>query len=229
MFKAIKLEIEYIKFRILGKKSLKNSKIVSKYVRCDTDLLKNRWNEIFSMKRNFKKKIKFANELNCKVGRCTYCDRNVFVGSDKTEIGSFCSIGNNVLIGPGEHALDYLSTSSFFYLDLLGWNYGQREVFLSPCSIGNDVWIASNVFIKAGVKIGDGAVCAAGAVVTKDVPPYAIVGGVPAKVIRYRFDDVVIGKLLKYKWWNLEDCQIKKLDFHNINKCLNQLEEYIQS
>ena len=76
--------------------------------------------------------------------------------------------------------------------------------------IGNDVWIAANVVITEGLKIGDGAVIGAGAVVTHDIPPYAIVGGVPAKVIRYRFTKEMIDELLKIKWWDFTEEQLQK-------------------
>lgn len=75
--------------------------------------------------------------------------------------------------------------------------------------IGNDVWVGSHVLVKGGVHIGNGACVAAGAVVVKDVPPYAIVGGVPAKVIRYRFSPEIIQRLLELKWWNWDEKKLK--------------------
>lgn len=78
-------------------------------------------------------------------------------------------------------------------------NKGGFRPGLKP--VGNDVWIGAKVFIKAGIEVGDGAIISAGAVVTKDVPPYAIVGGVPSKVIKYRFDIDTIQRLLKLQWW----------------------------
>ena len=98
--------------------------------------------------------------------------------------------------------------------------------------IGNDVWIGDQCFIKAGVKVGDGAVIGAHAVVTHDVPPYAIVGGVPARVIRYRFDEETINSLLNSEWWNLNDkdlsvfaqyIQNKEITKNNIIEALNNL------
>ena len=92
--------------------------------------------------------------------------------------------------------------------------------------IGNDVWIGKRAIIKAGVKIGDGAVVGAGAVVTKDVPPYAIVAGVPAKIIKYRFDEDTIAQLLKTKWWNLSDEELEKRagNITNVHEFLMDLE-----
>lgn len=78
-------------------------------------------------------------------------------------------------------------------------------------SVGNDVWIGEGVFIKAGIKIGDGSVVGMGAVVTKDVAPYSIVAGNPAKLIRFRFDHEVIDALLKMKWWDLPDYELRRL------------------
>ncbi|QXE19776.1 CatB-related O-acetyltransferase [Clostridium sp. 001] len=116
-------------------------------------------------------------------------------------IGKYCSIGNNVSIGPGEHWLTKIST---FPLNNLVFHIRDLSEFkpIQIVEIGNDVWIGNNAIILQGVKVGDGAVIAAGAVVTKDVPPYAIVGGIPAKVIRKRFDDDTIEKLCTLAWWN---------------------------
>ncbi len=92
-------------------------------------------------------------------------------------------------------------------------------------TIGNDVWTGHNVNVMAGVNVGDGAVIAAGSVVTKDVPPYAIVGGVPATVIRYRFGERTIERLLRLKWWELELSQLSGLPFRDVDRCLDLIEE----
>ncbi len=170
-------------------------------------------------------KILTTKDLGCKVGRCTYVGDNISVGSPESEIGSFCSLAGNIAIGPGDHPLNYLSTSSFFYVESLGWNKGYQEVYLTPNKIGNDVWIGHGVFIRGGVNIGDGAVIAAGAVVVKDVPPYAVVGGVPAKIIKYRFNEEMIKDLLELQWWNLDDDTIKKLPFKNPQETIKILKE----
>lgn len=166
------------------------------------------------------KKIEMR-KLPCIVGRHTYNHKTVEVASPNTTIGSFCSLAQYVMIGPGEHPVDYLSSSPCFYMDIFGWknrkcNFNSGE----PCHIGNDVWIGHGAFIKAGVNIGDGAIIAAGAVVTKDVPPYAIVGGVPAKIIRKRFSEEQIKDLLELKWWDLDDEIIKEIPYENIDEAI---------
>ncbi len=120
----------------------------------------------------------------------------------RAKIGRYCSIAPGVWIAPFAHEVKGLSTS----LAITGGlhDFGGKPMAQAPqksVEIGNDVWIGANAVLMGGVKIGDGAVIAAGAVVTHDVPPYAIVGGVPAKVIRYRFSDELIARLLKVQWW----------------------------
>jgi len=126
-----------------------------------------------------------------------------------TTIGRFCSIADDVIIGSGIHTLNNVSTSPIFTESRNA--LGEECTSLTNAnpfkhvSIGNDVWVGSRAIIMGGVNVGNGAVIGAGAIVTKDVPPYAIVGGVPAKIIRYRFSDDVIAKLEEIKWWNLSE------------------------
>jgi acetyltransferase-like isoleucine patch superfamily enzyme len=130
------------------------------------------------------------------------------------EIGSFCSISNNVKIGGGMHPMEWVSTSPVFYKgrDSVKAKFSEFERESNQIvRIGNDVWIAANVKIKQGVTIGDGAILATECFVTKDVPPYALVGGNPAKIIKYRFTEEQIKDLLEIKWWNWEDEKIKKI------------------
>ena len=129
------------------------------------------------------------------------------VNHERLLIGKFCSIacGAKFMFNCANHSLKSLSTYTFplFYED---WDLEKADVASAwdnkgDIIIGNDVWIGFEAIVMAGVRIGDGAIFAARAVVTHDVPPYTIVGGVPAKVIRKRFDDKVIQKLVTLKWW----------------------------
>lgn len=137
---------------------------------------------------------------------------HIYKGSEaKVIIGKFCSIGPNCLfITGGIHPTNWISTFPF----RIRWNLEGKEKDGMPFTkgdiiVGNDVWIGSNVIILSGVNIGDGAVICSGSVVTKDIEPYSIAGGVPAKLIRKRFDDEIIKKLLKIKWWEWEEERIK--------------------
>lgn len=132
-------------------------------------------------------------------------------------IGKFCSISYGVTIPPPEHNYHRLSLHPFIHLPNYGiFNDGEvipSDMQNKPLRIGNDVWIGCNSTILRGVTIGDGAIIAANALVNRDVPPYAIVGGVPAKIIKYRFNPEVIDKLLELKWWNWSIDKIKKQAF----------------
>lgn len=119
----------------------------------------------------------------------------------QTTIGKFCSIGPHVVIGLGNHPVrGFVSTSPKLFLK--GY-FSPRERYdqFPRVEIGNDVWIGANATLVNGIKVGDGAVIGANAVVTTDVPPYAIYGGIPAKLIRFRFKEEQREFLLKFKWW----------------------------
>lgn len=125
----------------------------------------------------------------------------------RANIGRFCSIGFEALIGLGDHPAALLSTHPSFYSNLgqSGHTFSDRQNFeeFKTIQIGNDVWIGARAVILGGVSIGDGAIVAAGAVVVHDVPPFAIVGGVPARILRYRFDDAIRVAILDWRWWEL--------------------------
>lgn len=139
-----------------------------------------------------------------KIGKGSFVNGpSMLGGSEKAPItiGAFCSIAGCVNIISGNHNIKYPTSfqiSSGKYSKLFKDNVGKS----APINIGNDVWIGSQVVILSGVSIGNGAVVAAGAVVTKDVPAYGVVAGVPAKVLKYRFDKEHIDKLEKLKWWD---------------------------
>ncbi len=105
-------------------------------------------------------------------------------------------------------------------------DYYKKTKSFNQTEIGNDVWIGANVFVRNGAKLADGVVVGAGAVVTKDVPAYAIVAGVSARIIRYRFAPDVIDKLLELKWWNLDEAVIASFPFGDVNKCISIIERF---
>jgi acetyltransferase-like isoleucine patch superfamily enzyme len=139
------------------------------------------------------------------IGEWTYGTPMIYDWNQESTltIGKFCSIGPNVTIFVGgEHPHEWITTYPFSVIWKGAASYPPGRQSKGNIEIGNDVWIGAHALILSGVKIGDGAVIAAGSVVTKDVLPYAIVGGVPAKLIRFRFPEPVIKRLLKIAWWN---------------------------
>lgn len=155
------------------------------------------------------------------VGRLTQIDDKSIIGSytyigDRCSItracvGRYVSIGNNVSIGPGEHGLKNASTSSHFYKDVYD------ELTKGDCLIESDVWIGVDAIVLRGVRIGIGAVVAANAVVNRDVPDYAVVAGVPAKIVKYRFDEDRRRVLMSTRWWE-EDKQAAESIFSNLSE-----------
>jgi virginiamycin A acetyltransferase len=150
--------------------------------------------------------------------------------SNSIVIGAFCSIADFVYIINGSHNLNTLSTyhsATGFYSNSFDIENKNKSII-----IGNDVWIGAHSVILEGVIIGDGAVIAAGSVVTKDVETYSIVGGVPAKLIRKRFDEQIIEKLQQLKWWEKDDeaiLKMKKIFQQNINELnMQELDLLIQ-
>lgn len=151
---------------------------------------------------------------------CDFEKNNVLyhypVNEDRLIIGKFCSIacGAKFMFTSGNHAMQSLSTYTFpIFFD--EWELDSKDICdawenKGDTVIGNDVWIGYDAVIMQGVKIGDGAIIGARAVVTKDVPPYTIVAGVPTRIIRRRFDEQTITKLESIRWWNWDYEKIKR-------------------
>ncbi len=145
-----------------------------------------------------------------KLGKYSYIGNNSFVSD--TDIGNFTSISTDCYIGGTSHPTDWVSTSPVFHKwkNIMKKNYARHEFeIFKRTTIGNDVWIGNRVMIKAGVKIADGAVIGMGSIVTKDIGPYEIWAGNPARLIRKRFDDEIIAVLEEMKWWDWNDEKIE--------------------
>lgn len=159
--------------------------------------------------------------INVTLGDFTYVADNSKI--QNAEIGKFCCIGPDVFIGLGKHpSRGFVSIHPIFFSQrrqaqitfVSGSHYEEFE----RVRIGNDVWIGARAMVLDGVTIGDGAIIGAGAVVTKDVPDYAVVGGVPARVLRYRFEPAQIEFLKRSNWWNQDIDWLREnaTKFHNI-------------
>jgi len=159
-------------------------------------------------------------------------------------IGRYCSIAHSVLFAEPEHPTEMLSTSTFCYSngnpgewqDHLRWrgrtvhrHRMERADAWRNISIGNDVWIGARAYIKGGVTLGDGSIVGAGAIVTKDVPPYAVVVGSPARIIRYRFPNDVIERLLDVAWWRYDFSEFDGIDFGDVTGAIGEIEHRLRS
>ncbi|RQP21615.1 CatB-related O-acetyltransferase [Piscinibacter terrae] len=160
-------------------------------------------------------------------------DRHSFCGYDcevsHANIGAFVSIANGVVIGGGRHPMEWVGMSPVFYegRDSVKAKFSTHAREPSrPVTIGHDVWIGRSAIVLPGVEIGHGAVVGAGAVVTKSVPPYAIVAGNPARIIRFRFSESIIQRLLATQWWSMQDEALLKLGphFNDVEKFLEVVE-----
>ena len=166
------------------------------------------------------------------VGKYSGMNADGFIA--RGEMGAFCSIGARTAINPFNHPTDWLSIHEFQYhpnsYDWVDEYKSMERLTRTPdmfkkVIIGNDVWMGHNVNVMGGVTVGDGAVIAAGAVVTKDVPPYAIVAGVPATIKHYRYNETIISRLLCAKWWELDLSDLSGLPFRDVQKCLDSIEK----
>lgn len=139
--------------------------------------------------------------VNSTIGAYSYTGMNTVI--KHASVGKFCSISWNVSVSGGGHNYNAITPHPFTQLPSFGIVSDKTDIEIKKIVIGNDVWIGMNSCILQGITIGDGAVIGAGSVVTKDVPPYSIVAGNPARILKYRFDSEMIDKLLHLKWWDL--------------------------
>lgn len=163
----------------------------------------------------------------CSIGKCS--SMGTLSAAYDSEIGNFCSIGRECYIGGAKHPLDRVSSSCCFYLkeNYTGKCYYENDYdWRTHTVIGNDVWLGARVIVMGGVTISDGAVIGAGSIVTKDVGPYEVWAGNPAKFIKKRFDDETIDKILRSQWWNWSDERLEREGhmFINVEKFINEIE-----
>lgn len=164
------------------------------------------------------------------VGYRSYANETVV--RSRTRIGRYCSIGRRCTINAGAHPTSWLTThpiafeAGFRRADVRSPpnRFGRTETRL-----GNDVWIGDNALVMSGVEIGTGAVVGGGSVVTRDVEAYSIVAGSPARVVRFRFTEVQIERLLSSSWWNYDEEILRGLSFDDIDRCLDELASRISS
>ena len=201
-------------------------------------------NKVFPLKSGLKSVVHIKPTIknkNIVVGEFSYYSGNNFEScvthhydfiGDKLIIGKFCQIGANVefVMNGANHQMNAVSTYPFYIFN--GWNQEPPSKKDLPIKgdtiIGNDVWIGEDVTILPGIKIGDGVIIGKHSVVTKDIPPYSIVGGNPAQIIRKRFDDETIELLLKLKWWNKSIKEIKELIPLLVNSDVDYVKERIK-
>jgi acetyltransferase-like isoleucine patch superfamily enzyme len=147
-----------------------------------------------------------------KIGKYSFIGINSYVDKSTASIGNFCSIAMNAKISLQNHPHEWVTTHPFTYRKKYGFvkeNINIEGVNTKQTVIGNDVWIGANVTILAGVTIGNGAIIGANSLVSKDIEPYSIVSGTPARLVRYRFDEETIAKIQASQWWNWDDKKIQ--------------------
>ncbi len=169
---------------------------------------------------------------NSRIEKYTFINYDTIIYKN-VNIGRYCSIGRNCEIGLSKHPTEFLSTHLFQIKDnsLFSNSYGYDKlnkvnwIEHETVNIGNDVWIGSKVSIMNGVTIGNTSIIGAGAVVTKDILPYTIVAGIPAKIVRKRFNESIIKELEDLKWWELDFKDLEDIDFSNIKKAIEVLKD----
>ena len=162
-------------------------------------------NVVFEGKNAVPDRCNFSGKI--KIGYATTLGYNNILGGDIT-IGKYCQLGANVAIHATNHPMSYLTT--YINQNLFQGELSQLKQ-QNVITIGNDVWIGHGVIIVGNVSVGNGAILAAGSVVTKDVKPYTIVAGVPAKMIKKRFNETITKEIEELKWWDKTETELEKL------------------
>ena len=161
---------------------------------------------------------------------------------NNVRFGRYCSVASGVVIGPHEHPTDWLTTSrTAYYPQVNGWDelaagagapsiHARKRPFPESCpltEVGPDAWIGQGAFIKAGVTIGPGAIIGARATVLRDVPPYAIVVGTPGRVLRLRFPEAIVERLLAVQWWRYSIYDLFDAPMDSIEAALDVIEDLV--
>ena len=170
----------------------------------------------------------YAELIDSELGAYSYVSQNSIV--NKTIVGKFCSIGHGTYVGLWEHNMA-VSTHSFYLYETSGdfvKGYKSFDKCAISTSVGNDVWLGANCVILKGCIIGDGAIVGAGSVVTRDVPPYGIAVGNPAKVVKYRFPPEEVAFLLKLQWWNASREVLQEMVNSQLFNDLDELKAYMK-
>jgi virginiamycin A acetyltransferase len=179
--------------------------------------------------------VSLCNGQFVSAGSFTYCQSPFH---QTTKIGKYCSISWNVSVMGTQHPTewvtghvlgfrDYYQDAAARHLGARGIVHGYDKAEFKPLIIGNDVWIGQNVLLRGGIKIGDGAIVGAGSVVTKDIPPYAIVVGNPARILKYRFSDTIIERLRRSCWWDYSFVNFTAFDIRDPTTFLANFENAV--
>ncbi len=178
---------------------------------------------------NYARLKDYAELIDSELGAYSYISQNSLV--NKTQVGKFCSIGHGTYIGLWEHNMA-VSTHSFYLYESSGnlvKGYKDYDKCALSTYLGNDVWVGANSVILKGRSVGDGAIVGAGSVVTRDVPPYAVAVGNPAKIVKYRFPPDDIAFLLRLQWWDAPREILQEMVDRQLFNAMEDLREFVQN